>query len=240
VEYTGTNENAIATYTNCVSGAVLQVILYPSVFYQFCSCTVPTGTDLSITDLGPCVEVTPSPTRTPTPSPTPGCECSEYLLENESASSSFFQYIDCTGEAISDSLGAFQVADICACDGTVEGDDAINIAYLGPCPTPLPTPSPTRTPTPTRTPPPTPGCFLTWNITECGGACSGGLCACENQVSRTVYTDCTVTSLTNPFTEIYENTALTNPYTADFLSSGSIYNSSGSGVSLVCNVGGPC
>jgi hypothetical protein len=242
VEYTGTNENAIATYTNCVSGAVLQVILYPGILYQFCSCTVPTGTDLDVVDLGPCVEVTPSPTTTPTPSPTPGCECSEYLLENESASTSFFQYIDCTGEAISDSLGAFQVTDICACDGTVEADDAIVVAYLGPCPTPLPTPSPTATPVPSATPTPTltPGCFLTWNLNECGGTCSGGLCVCEGSTPRTVYTDCTVTSLTDPFTEIYENTALTNPFTGDFVSSGSIYNSTGSGVNLVCVIGGPC
>jgi hypothetical protein len=81
---------------------------------------------------------------------------------------------------------------------------------------------------------------LSWNINECAGTCSGGICACEGSTPRTVYTDCTVTSLTDPFTEIYENTGLTNPFTGDFISSGSIYSSSGSGVSLVCNIGGPC
>jgi hypothetical protein len=187
--------------------------------------------------IGPC---SPFPTPTPTPSSTaPPCECIEYLLENESASSSFYQYIDCTGEAITDSLDPFQVKNICACDGTVEGDDAILIAFIGPCEIPT-TPSPTPTRTLTPTPTLTPGCFKSWNISECGGTCSGGICACEASTPVTVYTNCSVTSITAPSTEIYENTALTNPYTADFVSGGSIYNSTGSGVTLVCVVGGPC
>jgi hypothetical protein len=160
------------------------------------------------------------------------------VLENEGSAPAFYQYIACNGEVISDSLEGFQVTNICACDGSVIGDDAINIAYLGPCvtPTPTATPVPSATPTPTLTP----GCFKSWNINECAGTCSGGLCVCEGSTPVTVYTDCSVTSITDPFTEIFENTALTNPYTADFVSGGSIYNSTGSGVSLVCNVGGPC
>jgi len=236
VQYTGESQFTLVTFVNCDTGASESFQALTTVTYNICSCSIPTGTDLSISNQGPCNPVTP----TPTPTATIGCVCSEYVLENEGSAPAFFQYINCDGEAISDSLDGFQVTNICACDGTVTGDDAINIAYLGPCPTPLPTPSPTRTPTPTRTPPPTPGCFLSWNINECGGTCSGGLCVCEGSTPRTVYTDCTVTSLTDPFTEIYENTGLTNPFTGDFISSGSIYSSSGSGVSLVCNIGGPC
>jgi len=108
---------------------------------------------------------------------------------------------------------------------------------LGPCIPPSPTRTPTQTPTPTLTP----GCFLTWTISECvGGTCSGGICACESSSSRTVYTNCSVTDITDSFTEIYENTALTNPFTGDFSRSGSIWNSTGSGVTLVCVIGGPC
>ena len=80
-----------------------------------------------------------------------------------------------------------------------------------------------------------------WNIVECaGGTCSGGLCACSTQTSRTVYTLSSVTNITALTTEIYENATLTNPYTADFQYNGKIWNSSGSVVTLVCNIGGPC
>jgi len=235
VEYTGETSPGSATFVNCNTGVSSTFNPLNNTTYVVCSCSIPTGDDLVIVNLGPCFPVTP----TPTPTTTTFCVCSEYLLENESASPSFYQYIDCTGEAISDSLDPFQVKNICACDGTVEADDAIVVAYLGPCEIPV---SPSVTPTRTLTPTPslTSGCFLSWNINECAGSCSGGLCVCEGSTPVTVYTNCSVTSITDPFTAIYENTALTNPYTADFVSSGSIYNSSGSGVSLVCNVGGPC
>jgi hypothetical protein len=108
--------------------------------------------------------------------------------------------------------------------------------------TPTNTETPTVTPTPTKTSTPslTSDCFKSWNINECAVTCSDGICACEGSTPVTVYTNCSVTTITGLSTEIYENTALTNPYTADFVSSGSIYNSSGSGVTLVCNIGGPC
>jgi hypothetical protein len=163
IEYTGLSEFGSANYTNCITGAAQNFKPLPTVIYVLCSCSVPTGLDLDVQDIGSCL-VTPTPTPSPTRTP-PGV-----------------------------------------------------------------------TPTPTNTP----GCFKSWNITECASTCSGGICACEGGTSVTVYTNCSVTSITDPFTEIYENTALTNPYTDDFRSGGSIYNSSGSGVSLVCNVGGPC
>ena len=104
--------------------------------------------------------------------------------------------------------------------------------------TPTPTPSTTASPTPT----PTPSCaFKEWTIQECTtGTCSGGVCTCQGTTSRTVYTNCTVTNIINPTNEIYEDSSLINPFTGDFVDSGSIYNSSGSGVSYVCAIGGPC
>jgi hypothetical protein len=237
VEYTGVNENAIATYTNCISGAVLQVILYPGIQYEFCSCVTPTGTDLDVIDLGPCS--TPPPTPSPTPTMTPSCVCSEYLVENLNDYSVFISYIDCNGVPDTMMISGFNVINLCACDGTIEVGPNVTVDYLNPCVLPV-TPSPTPTRTLTPTPSITPGCFKSWNITECASPCSGGICACEGGVSRTVYTKCSVTNITALTTEIYENTALTNPFTGDFISSGSIWNSTGSSVVLVCNVGGPC
>jgi hypothetical protein len=42
------------------------------------------------------------------------------------------------------------------------------------------------------------------------------------------------------FTEIYEDSNLVNPFTGDFEDGAQIWNSSGSGVTLVCTIGGPC
>jgi hypothetical protein len=108
-------------------------------------------------------------------------------------------------------------------------------------PTTTPTSSITPTLTPTKTQTPTPSCsFKEWTISECTTGTCSGTCLCEGATSRTVYTNCSVTDLTDLFTAIYENTALTNPFTGDFQLSGSIWNSSGSGVTLVCVIGGPC
>ena len=244
IYYTG-DSSCLVTIVNCNTGGFQSFQALPFVFYSICSCQFPLTDcpELEITDFGPCPPLTPSPTRTPTmtptPSSTPSCECIEYALENDSASSSFFQYIDCTGDPISDSLAPFEVTTICACNGTVVGDDAIIISELGPCEIPV---SPSVTPTRTLTPTPTltPGCYKSWLINECAGTCSGGICACEGSTPVTVYTNCSVTNITNPFTEIYDTSALINPYTADFIDSGSIWNSTGSGVTLVCVIGGPC
>ena len=59
----------------------------------------------------------------------------------------------------------------------------------------------------------------------------------------TVYTSCSVSELTGIGTSIYTNTSLTNPFTGDFIyggSPGDIFNSTGSGVSYVCTIGGGC
>ena len=104
--------------------------------------------------------------------------------------------------------------------------------------TPTPTPTPSSTPPPT----PTPSCaYKSWLIQECTlGTCSGGICTCSGTSSRTVYTDCSVSNLINPSTAIYTNSGLTTPFTGDFVQSGTIYSSSGSDVTFVCSIGGPC
>jgi hypothetical protein len=107
--------------------------------------------------------------------------------------------------------------------------------------TPTVTNTSSQTPTPTKTQTPTPSCsFKEWTISECTNSTCSGTCLCGGATSRTVYTNCSVTDLTDLFTAIYENTALTNPFTGDFQLSSSIWNSSGSGVTLVCVLGGPC
>jgi hypothetical protein len=112
-------------------------------------------------------------------------------------------------------------------------------------PTITPTNSVTPTPTPTRTltPTPTPSCqYLSWTIQQCTSTCSG-VCACNGATTITVYTDCSVGEFTGVSTAIYTNTSLTTPFIGDFMHSSSpndVFNSTGSGVSYVCTLGGPC
>lgn len=229
---------AVATITNCTTQQSQNVALTAGLYYNLCSCTYPVVEyAVQITTGGPC----PQPvTPTPTPTPTNSCVCNEYLVENQEPYSDFIQYIDCNGTPQTTGLSGFQNITICACAGTIESTYS-TVTLLGPCPSPTPTPTVTKTPTRTPTPTPTPGCFLQWLINECtGGTCSGGICACENSVSRYVYTNCSVTDITDPDTELYDTSALINPFTGDFVVSGSIYNSTGANVTLVCTVGGPC
>jgi hypothetical protein len=224
---------ASVSITNCVTNLSQNISLQPNLVYNICSCTYPlTEIDIQILTGGPCG---PPTTPTPTPTSTNTCVCEEYIITNDSLLNDFLQYIDCLGVPRTQSLPSNSATTICACRGTIETQYS-DVQLLGPC---VP-PSPTRTPTPTPTPSSTPGCFLSWVITTCESTCSGGLCTCSGGSSITVYTNCSVTDITDFDTEIYENTALTNPFTNDFVRSGSIWNSSGSGVTLVCNIGGPC
>ena len=103
-------------------------------------------------------------------------------------------------------------------------------------------PNITPTPTPTRTPTPTPSCpgFKTWSIVTGTTSCVGGTCELGSPVSAVVYTNCNVTSLTAPSTEIYTNTALTIAFDGFFSRAGDIYYSDGFSVTLECSIGGPC
>ena len=224
------------TITNCFTGLAQNIFCTPGFSYNVCSCTFPVvEVPLDITTGGPCFP-------TPTPTPTPSCICIEYLVENQTPYVDYVEYIDCNGVPQVDSLSGFQVINVCACSGQISASYSI-ITELGPCgptPTPTVTRTPTKTPTVTPTPSSTPGCYLSWLIQQCDSTCSGGICACEGGSIITVYTNCSVTDITDPDTEIFDNTGLTNPFTGDFSYSGSIWNSSGSGVTLVCVPGGPC
>jgi hypothetical protein len=199
------------------------------------------------TPLPPTPTPTPNPTSTPlpitptpTPSTTPPCSgCTEFTVEYTGESSSTVITIqNClTGLNQNLTIQKTVIYVVCSCIIPFTSGD-VDIVALGPC---SPNPTPTNTPSPTRTPTPTGSCgFKAWNILECASPCSGGICSCEGGTTITVYTDCTVTDITDPFTEIYNTSALTSPFTGDFRDGGSIYNSSGSNVTLVCNIGGPC
>jgi hypothetical protein len=232
ITYTGESV-ATVTIINCLTQLPQNILIQPNLIYNVCSCEFPlTEVEMQILTGGPCG---PPTTPTPTPTPTNSCVCEEYIITNDTLFNDFLQYINCLGVPISQSLPANSATTICACQGTIETTYS-EVQLLGPC---VP-PSPTRTPTQTPTPSSTPGCFLSWVITTCESTCSGGICTCSGGSSITVYTNCSVTDITDPDTEIYENTALTNPFTGDFVDSGSIYNSTGSGVTLVCVIGGPC
>ena len=110
-------------------------------------------------------------------------------------------------------------------------------------PTPTPTLTPTNTPVSTSTPTPTPSCtYKSWIIQQCTTGTCAGTCTCVGSTTRTVYTDCTVTDITAGGTSIYDDTSLITPFTGDFRgpSDSNIYSSSGSGVTYVCTIGGPC
>ena len=139
IEYTGLSEFGSATYVNCNTGASLNFKPLPTVIYVVCSCSIPTGIDLDIVNLGPC-------NVTPTPTPTPSCNCVEYLAENNNDFTSFIQYIDCSGTPQTQVIPGFNTFTFCACQGSVEPEPGIDVNLLGPCVTP--TPTPTRTPTP--------------------------------------------------------------------------------------------
>ena len=211
------------------------------IFYVCLNTSTPTPT--------PTVTVTNSQTITPTITTTPDQPCYCYSYEVTSSEATI-NYITCDNVVTNisgvTSGATYQICSIVDPEA-IEGTAIITLTGIcvdGNCPTPTPTPTPpTPTPTPpTPTPTPTPTCgYKVWVIDECTlGTCSGGLCSCEGSTPRTVYTDCSVTDITDMFTEIYEDSNLVNPFTGDFEDGAQIWNSSGSGVTLVCTIGGPC
>jgi len=202
---------------------------------------------------------TPTPTASITPTPTPtslGCPCLEYMVVNPEAFPTDVTWTDCYGEFQQWFLDSGINYHLCACEGTVESTWG-QITEIGPgdcvpvptqtlTPSVTSTPNPTPTPTstsglPTPTPSVTPSCgFKLWVIDVCNFTCSGGICACEDSTTEIVYTKCNVTDLTDPNTEIYDTPNLVSPWTGDFSRNGSIWNSTGAGVSFVCSIGGPC
>ena len=173
------------------------------------------------------------------------CDCWTYSVACDALSESACRvdYYDCdeNPQTLIVAVGDTQV--FCGCKGGVEQVYGQMVVTEGPaCGAPDVTPSSTPTGTPASTPTPTPSCSSkSWTIIECTlGTCSGGICTCSGSSSRTVYTNCSVTNLINPGTAIYTNSGLTTPFTGDFVQSGVIYSSSGSDVTFVCSIGGPC
>lgn len=236
ISYSGESVASVSI-TNCSTQLTENLVIVPNLVYNICSCTYPV-TELPVTILtgGPCG---PTPTPSNTPTSTPSCVCGEYIVENLSYEyTDYIQYINCYGNPVTYPLPPLNATTICACINSIEYIYS-EVQYLGPCVVPqTPTPTPTKSPTPT--PSNTPGCYLTWVINLCSETCSGGICTCSAGGTQTVYTNCSVSDLTDPSTEIFENTGLTNPFTGDFLQDGSIWNSTGANVTLVCVIGGPC
>lgn len=256
-EYSIENENPFAVsvqYTDC-DGDTQFVLIQAVSRGIICACqnSIINPGNISIEELGIC-EPPPTPSLTPTPSITPSaCFCRNYTVYNPFPYAQSFSYLDCYGVIHNITLPGIGLSSpFCACNGSVVAPNTMVInagaACFVPSPSPskspTPTPTPTRTLTPTPTPSISPGClYKSWTIEECqDGTCSGGFCSCNASLTRTVYTDCSVNNITDPGTAIYTNSTLTNPFTADFiLPAGTIiYNSSGSGVTVVCFIGGPC
>jgi hypothetical protein len=220
------NENsATITWRDC-DGNIQSDVLSPFNSIAFCACIGSVFTfsfDVEINDLGPCE--------------TPTCTCYEYTVTNMSMVTSMqLFYTDCDGNNLGFILSPGQGQSFCACVGTVVtiGGDPDIIEY-GICSSPIViTPSSTPTPTPTPTCAP-----LSWAINTCSATCLTQICNCAFDDTIIVYTNCNVTNLTNSQTLIYTDSGLTIPYVGFFNRSGSIWYSN-SGVTLECELGGPC
>lgn len=126
-----------------------------------------------------------------------------------------------------------------ACPGTSPTTTPSNT----PSPTVTSTPTGTNQPTPsiTSSPTPTPTCaFKQWLIGLCTTSCEGGICTCVDAYAATVYTDCSVTDITDSGTNIYMNQNLTEDFLGFFQKDGAVYYSDGSNVFFECTIGGGC
>lgn len=185
----------------------------------------------------------------------PCSTCFQFIVTNDSDRGPVtYYYYDCelgywTGRTQPAETGA--LID-CACN-TFYSDElsALTITINAICgqepqttPTPTPTIGTTATPTPTRTstPTPTPTCsgYKSWGITTGTTSCSGGICTLGSPTFATVYTNCNVTSLTAPSTDIFTDTSLTTSFVGFFSRGGSIWYSDGTSVTEECVIGGPC
>jgi hypothetical protein len=108
----------------------------------------------------------------------------------------------------------------------------LGFKYITPTPTPSITPTNTITPTPSAT-------YTSWNINECGGICSGGVCDCYSPTPIVVYTSPSVANLPSaPY--IYTNTSLTTIWEGFWKQGGIVYESTLGGVATHCTAGDPC
>lgn len=223
-------------YTECANGPVRFITVGPNqttIIECACANSLIYEAYLEVTVLSICGNLTPTPTPTLTPTPT-SCSCTSYTITNTGEESLLtVNYVDCNYVSqvlyIAPGLGQ----SFCACSGSVNATGSTyDLVNYGEClsPTPTPTPSPTTTYCAPKE----------WTVSECTSPCSGGICTCTESFLVSVWTDCTVTDITDPGTALYASSALTTPYTGDFQYGSNIYNSTGSDVVLVCPIGGPC
>ena len=165
--------------------------------------------------------------------------CFQVIATNNNDRPITYYYYDCdlgswTGRTQPGKTGAILN---CVCNNFNVSDTGMTFTVNAIC-----APEITPTPTPTRTPTPTPSCpgFKTWNIVTGTTSCVGGTCELGSPTSATVYTNCNVTSLTAPSTDIFTNTSLTTPFVGFFTRAGSVYYSDGTSVVEECVIGGPC
>ena len=227
-------QSAVFTYTDCNTLTTTTVVLSPGQSTTVCACSgsVQSESLIQIVDGGYCGG---------------NCVCWSYSVECDALSESQcrIDYVDCDENPQTLILNVGTSQSFCGCEGGVTVVYGQTTVTEGPAcgvpATPTPTPSSTLSPAPPP-PTPTPSCaYKEWTIFECvTGICDGGICTCQGQSETTVYTDCSVTNLINPGTAIYTSTLLTSPFVGDFVQSGCIYSSTGSDVTLVCCIGGPC
>jgi len=206
----------------------------------------------------PTPTLTSTPTNTPTTSAPSACECDTYRITFNNNCGEPLVWTDCDGTPMSEQATYFgygtpafpngEVLDLCSCSTpTASCDISVSVISSG-CSsaTATPTPTITATSTPTLTSTPTPTCsYKQWTVGVCTiGVCQGGICTCQGSTVQTVYTTCDVTDLLDESTAIYEGPSFTKPFTADFTyqpgTNQYIYNSSGSGVTIVCPLGDGC
>ena len=153
------------SYTSC-GGITINIFIPQGDSIQICACegsvSAPNAT---ITDLGSCFGITPTPTKTPTltptktptqtPTPTP-CECYNYTITNDDfeGQGSYEAILcadGCESIPIVYVIEPSQSIEICACNDSVSAVSGTLVITKGGCCVPAsntPTPTPTRTPTP--------------------------------------------------------------------------------------------
>ena len=133
--YQVTNSNSgtcIVSIVNCNTGISQSFSLPGNTATEVCSCTTPTSEcALTITEIGACNTVSPTPS--PTPSSTP-CICVDMEIENTGVNSPVLFYTFCDGTPIQLTLEPGYNDFLCGCIGTFTcSDPSVSITYSAPC-----------------------------------------------------------------------------------------------------------
>jgi hypothetical protein len=158
--------------------------------------------------------------------------CYEITLTNDSDVPLTYYYYDCD---LGYWTGRTQPAETgfilnCGCNEIYTIQTGLTYNITGVCSPPTPTPTPTPT-----------CAYKSWDLTIVDNTtCVGGVCTSVDPFLDTLYTNCSVTSITDTSTIIYTDTSLTMIFLGYFSRGGSIWESTGSGIVEVCVLGGPC